>query len=480
VIALRLADRVGVDDESRSTLYYTSLLVNVGCHADAHEQAKWFGDDIGMKANKYGADFRSVAGMLTEVRAIGSGHPPLHRLRVGLAFAFGGHREVEGMVEQHSALACRLADRLGLSAETQAAVAASYERWDGRGWPGRVRGTEIPLPSRISQLSEYVEVAHRTGGPEAASKLARERAGRQFDPELAAIVQQDWSALFAGLDGSTWHTVIAAEPLLARRLGGDAVDEALTAVADFADLKSPYTLGHSAAVAALAAEAGRVLALPQEDVDLLRRSGLVHDLGRLGVSNAIWDKKERLGTGEWERIRLYPYLTERILSQSEPLARLGSVAVQHRERLDGSGYPRGLTGTSLSVVSRALAAADAYRTWREPRPHREELSENDAAAKLRAEARAGRLDRDAVEAVLAADGHAVSRRHSRPAGLTPREIEILRLIARGLSSREIADRLTLSAKTVRNHTEHIYAKTGAANRVTASLFAVEHGLLPGP
>ena len=479
VIALRLADRVNLDDENRASLYYASLLVNVGCHADAHEQAKWFGDDIALKAAKYRHDSRSVAGLASGLRALGSGNPPLHRLRVGLAFVFGGHREVDAMIEQHAELACRLAGQLGLSAATRAAVAASYERWDGRGWPGRLRGDQIPQASRISQLAEYVEVAHRLGGPEAAAGLARERSGRQFDPELAAIVQSDAPALFAGIDSNgTWDAVIRAEPMLRQPLRGAAVDDALAAVADFVDLKSPYTLGHSSAVAAVAAEAGRVLALPDEDVVLLRRAGLVHDWGRLGVSNAIWDKPTPLGTGEWERIRLYPYLTERILSQSQPLARLGSVAVQQRERLDGSGYPRGLTAPTLSIVSRVLAAADAYRTWREPRPHRPELSEPEAAARLRGEARAGRLDHDGVEAVLAAAGHRVDRRHSRPAGLSPREIEILRLIARGLSSREIADRLTLSAKTVRNHTEHIYAKTGAGNRVTASLFAVEHGLLP--
>ena len=195
------------------------------------------------------------------------------------------------------------------------------------------------------------------------------------------------------------------------------------------------------------------------------------------MSNAIWDKPGPLGSGEWERVRMYPYLTERMLCQSSALAPLGAIAVQHHERLDGSGYPRGLTGGSLSTMSRTLAAADAYRTMREPRPHREPVPADAAAVRLRGESRAGRLDVEVVEAVLAAAGHP-ARRHSRPAGLSPREVEILRLIARGMSSREIAGRLTLSPKTVRNHTEHIYAKTGATNRVAASLFAVEHGLLP--
>jgi HD-GYP domain-containing protein (c-di-GMP phosphodiesterase class II) len=213
-------------------------------------------------------------------------------------------------------------------------------------------------------------------------------------------------------------------------------------------------------------------------VDTLRRAGLVHDLGRLGVSNAIWDKRGPLGAGEWERVRLHPYLTERILGQSPVLAPLGALAAQHHERLDGSGYPRGLSGAALSLPARVLAVADAYRTMREPRPHREALPSDAAADRLRGEARAGRLDADAVEAVLASAGHRADRRHSRPAGLSPREIEILRLVARGLSSREIADRLVLSPKTVRNHTERIYAKTGSGNRVAASLFAVQHGLLP--
>ena len=175
------------------------------------------------------------------------------------------------------------------------------------------------------------------------------------------------------------------------------------------------------------------------EVGTLHRAGLVHDLGRLGVSNAIWDKPGPLGAGEWERVRLHPYFTERILGQSAVLGPLGTIAVQHHERLDGSGYPRGLSGSAIPTAARVLAVADAYRTAREPRPYRAALSADAAAVRLRADARAGRLDADVVEATLAAAGHRADRRHSRPAGLSPREIEILRLVARGLSSRQIAD-----------------------------------------
>jgi HD-GYP domain-containing protein (c-di-GMP phosphodiesterase class II) len=210
----------------------------------------------------------------------------------------------------------------------------------------------------------------------------------------------------------------------------------------------------------------------------LRRAGLVHDLGRLGVSNAIWDKRGPLAAGEWERVRLQPYLTERMLRQSQALAPLAAIAVQHHERLDGSGYPRGLSGPGISQPARILGAADAYQATREPRPHRPARSAAEAAAELRADVKAGRLDADAVEAVLGAAGHRVARRHGGPAGLTQREVEVLRLLARGLSNKQIAERLVISPKTVANHVEHIYTKIDASTRAAASLFAMRQGLLP--
>jgi HD-GYP domain-containing protein (c-di-GMP phosphodiesterase class II) len=480
-IALRLADCLGLDQDQRSFVYYTALLTNVGCHTDAHEQAKWFGDDIELRAGKYTHGVHGVRSAVAGFRRLGSGQPLLQRFRVGLSFALSGHRELDGMIARHSAMARALAAEIGLPSAVQDSVAASYEQWDGKGWPGELAGEAVPIAARVSQLAEFVEVAHRSGGVEAAVALARELGGSQFDPNVATRFSAAAGDILDGLDAaSTWDEVIAADPLLGRTLRGQEFDEALGAVADFVDLKSPYTLGHARAVAQLAEVAGGQLGLAGEPLATLRRAGLAHGLGRLGVSNAIWDKPGPLGTGEWERVRLQPYFTERMLQQSPALAAIGAVAAQLRERMDGSGYPRGLSGGAITLPARVLGAADAYQAMLEPRPHRPARSPAEAAVELRAEVRAGRIDGDAAEAVLVAAGHRATARRARPAGLTAREVDVLRLVARGMSSKDIAAELVISPKTARNHIEHIYVKTGATSRVDASLFAIKHGLLDAP
>ena len=248
----------------------------------------------------------------------------------------------------------------------------------------------------MAQFAEFLEVAHRVGGTQSATALARRQAGKQFDPALAALVCARAEEIFGGLEAiPAWQTVIAAEPALAVELSQAQLDSTLAARANFVDLKSPFTLGHSVAVADLAGEAGHRLGLPREEVLVLRCAGLVHGFGRLGVSNAIWDRPGPLSAGEWERIRMYPYLTERMLHQSAALAPLGEIAVQHRERLGRQRIPARASGAAISRPAWVLGAADAYQSMREPRPHRPARPAGEAAAEMQAAVRAvraGRLD----------------------------------------------------------------------------------------
>ena len=478
-IALRLAELTGADPGTRAAAYHAALLVNVACHGDGHELTRWFGDDMAVLSGKYDHEPFSVREVVAMLGMLGAGAPPAHRIRVAFDFAAGGRKELDGMIAGHAQNARTLGEWLGLPPPVLAAVGASYERWDGRGWPGKLSGDQIPVAARLVMLAEYVEVAHRAGGLEGAVALARRRSGSQFDPGLVAVLCADAGKVFGGIeDLSSWEAVVDGEPALAVRLTAEECDAALAAVGAFADLKSPHRLGHSEALAALVTGAAARLELPPPEVRLVRRAALVSAFGRLGVSSAVWGKPGPLTAGEWERVRLHPLLTERMLRQSSGLAGAGRLAAMHTERLDGSGYPHGLGGAALPMTARLLAAADAYQAMREPRPYRPALDAAASAAELRRESQAGRLDGAAVEAALGAAGHRVRRRREGPAGLTARETEILRLIAQGTTARDVADRLFISQKTVATHIEHIYAKTGATNRATASLFAMRHGLLP--
>lgn len=480
LIALRLAERMEMDGSQRPVLYYSGLLAWVGCHTDAYEQAKWLGDDLSLKSDAhYAYDFGRVgpatAFMLKHVGGAGRSLP--ERARVGVAFMGDGRRALMSLAENHYLATDELVVRLGLGDDVRESLRQSYERWDGKGAYG-MKGEEIVVASRLINLADVVEVFRRTGGVEAAIAIARERSGTQFDPELVDIFCEQAPMLLSELDEAPgWDQVIAAEPLLAGALSDEDLDVALAAIGDFSDLKSPWTIGHSRGVAELAAEAARGSGLPRSDVTELRRAGLVHDIGRLGVSNAVWDKRGELTQTDIERVRMHPYFTERMLAFSPALAPLGAIAVQHHERLDGSGYPRGLSGDAITPAGRILAAADCYHAITEMRPQRLARSSEEAAAEVRSEVAAGRLDGDAVDAVLRAAGHRVRRRREWPAGLTLREVEVLRLVARGLSNKEIAELLVISRKTAGSHVEHIYTKIGASNRAQASLFAMKQGLM---
>jgi HD-GYP domain-containing protein (c-di-GMP phosphodiesterase class II) len=478
LIAARLGDHVGIDADARGALYYVATLAWVGCVADTPEVAAVFGDDIAYRGDSYQVDLAGLPMLGFMLRHVGAGSPALHRVRLAASLVVSGGKAVERALMSHCLTTSNMAERLGLGPKVCEPLQQVFARWDGRGVPGDVARDEIALPMRVFHLADIVEVFHRADGVGAAVEVARARRGKHFDPAIVDAFCANAAEMLDGLSGEPdWSALVADEPGLQHRLSETELDGALQAIADFTDLRSAPRAGHSRGVADLVAQAATTCNLPDSDVTAVRRAGLLHDIGLHGVPATILDKPGPLSASEAERLRLHSYYAERMLARPPALARLGAIASMTHERCDGSGYHRGLAGTAIPMTARLLAAACAYQTMTEPRPHRDALAPKHAADELRSEVRGGRLDRDAVDAVLAAAGHRAGKRRSGPAGLTTREIEVLALIARGASTRQVAQRLSITPKTAETHIERIYAKTGASTRSTATLFAMQHGLL---
>jgi HD-GYP domain-containing protein (c-di-GMP phosphodiesterase class II) len=446
LLAVSLGDALGQDDRALGEVYYVALLRSVGCAADAHQLGQWFGDEIDAWAASAALDpLRPPELLRFLAQRVGRGRSLLDRLGLLAGVATRLPAAARDLFRAHAELAQGFAAALELGPEVDRALGHTYELWDGRGFPAGLRGEAIAPAARLAKLANDAVLAHRLGGTEAAVAAVRRRAGRR------------------------------------PRLTEAQLDRTARVTADFLDLRSPYTLGHSRGVGDLAAGAGAGLRLPEREVRLLRLAGWLHDLGRAGVPAGVWDKAGPLSEGEWERVRLHPYLTERMLSRPEALAHVGALAARHHERLDGSGYPHRLGGAQLPFPARLLSAADVYHAMTEPRPHRPAHPPDAAAAELRRQVYRGRLDGEAVGAVLAAAGHLPRpARREWPAGLSDREVEVLGLLARGLSNGQIARRLFVTPKTAGNHVQHIYEKLGVSTRAAATLFAARHDLIGPP
>jgi HD-GYP domain-containing protein (c-di-GMP phosphodiesterase class II) len=478
LLAMRLGELVALSDDELKKVYLLALLRYTGCTAEAHRVAEVFGDDIEANSWIVAVDQTAPAALLTGlVRRTGQGQPAGRRILLIGRAVLGAPLLAKDVTAAHCEVAQIMVGRLGFGSDLQASLGQTFERWDGKG-PGGVKGDAIERPVRVVQLALDAQLYHRIGGVSAAVAVARRRSGGAHDPVLvAAFCDRAETLLTPPSAGSTWEAVLAAEPDPQIIISGEDLDGGLSAMADFADLKSPYLRGHSRGVARLAAAAGERLRLPSADVATLRGAALLHDLGRVGVSNSVWDKPARLADDEWERVRLHAYYSERILSRSEHLSRLGSLAGLHHERLDGSGYHRALLSPMLRATARILAAADVYQALIETRPHRAALTAEAAADELRREVAAGRLDGDAAKAVLEVAGVPRHGRPTRVRGLTGRELEVLRLISRGHSDREVARVLHLSQRTAHHHVEHIFDKIDVSTRAGAALFAMQHNLL---
>jgi HD-GYP domain-containing protein (c-di-GMP phosphodiesterase class II) len=473
---MRLCDRLGVDAETASQVYYGCLLFYVGCTAPADIGPEIFGEDDALTTYgtpaRYGSRPEMVMGMLRAVAPPGG--TPLTRAVKAARGVPKVVRGFKGVVAAICEVAEMLSVRLGIPAPGPQLFAHGGERWDGKGIPGRAKREQIPLPVRIVHVARDAAFQCMLGGPALATRVTHERAGGAFDPAIADAV--DEMVLALDEEASVWPDALDCEPFPQLTLEGAAIERALAAMADFADLNSPYLVGHSRGVAELAGAAARLCGLSPADLATTIRGGLVHDLGRVAVPLRIWHKAGPLTPDDWERVRLHAYHTERVITRSPFLAGLAPAAAFHHERLDGLGYHRGAAPAEISRPARLIAAADVYHALTEPRPHRPARSSAEAAEIVGEEGRARRLDADAVGAVIEASGQPVPR-IERPAGLTEREVEVVKLLARGYQTKQVARALGISIKTADRHVQNAYTKISVSTRAGATLFAMEQGLL---
>lgn len=484
ILAAGLARRTGFAEPAVADAYYTAMLMHVGCSALSHETAQAFGDEHRVLRTIAGvnvADPEEVAGVALPM--VLEGKSPAERTRIlrfmdtpeGRRF---GHDFDVGSCEVASATG----RRVGLGPGVERALRECVEWWNGEGPPDGLAGEEIAPAARVARAAADAVRLDAIGGTDAVVAGLRRRAGVLLDPEVVAVLIADADELLAPTrSGDPREQMLAAEPGPAVGIDPAELGAVAEAFGDLADLKTPWTHGHATGVAHLAERAAVSLRLDAQTTGRLRLSALLADLGRVAVTNVIWEKPGPLTAAEWEQARMHSYYTERILATSEALAPVARVAGMHHERLDGSGYFRGCSGHDLPPAARVLAAADAFHAMTQDRPHRDALGAEQAADELRREARAGKLDGDAVAAVLdAAGAQPRGRRPSlRPAGLSEREVEVARLVAAGCSNPEIAERLVVSRRTAEHHVQNIYAKIGVSSRAGLALFAHEHELIDG-
>ena len=484
LLATWICEAAGFEQDVREDVYWVALLRYVGCTGHAHEVATVFGDEIAIRAQTLVHDAGNPTEVMGDVVAFATAgrsddeRDEIIRMLQETAHEWAVHNFASG---------CEVADmlvqRLDFGPGVRDALAYTFERWNGTGFPTHAAGEAIPLAMRVVHLSHDVEAIGRVLSPDRAVEAARDRRDRTYDPALADLFVAHGRSWFERLrETEPWDAVLALEPEPRRMLDGEALDEALTVAADFIDLKSPYMGGHSRRCAQLATDAARVLGLPEEAITALRRAALVHDFGTTAVPNSIWDKPGALTRTEFDRVELHPMLTEQMLRRSPALAVLNSTASTHHERCDGSGYHKRVRADTGDPAACVLAATEIYVGLTTERADRPPFSDTDAAAELRRLEAEGLLEARASRAVLVAAGHGepatrTRKRPQNPGGLSRREVDVLTLAARGLTTGAIADRLVISPKTAGHHIQHIYAKIGVSTRAAAALWAIQHDVV---
>jgi HD-GYP domain-containing protein (c-di-GMP phosphodiesterase class II) len=481
LLATGLARKLDLSENEVGDTFYASLLFHVGCPAYSHETAALFGNELtvlGAVAKTNLADPGDYAATLIPeaTRGLSPG------ARDELAGRLVRHGPAFGRLFDIASceVASAVASRVGLGDGVQRALAEVGEWWDGSGVPRGLKQEAISFPARVARATADAAVLDDMGGAEVAVAGLRARAGSLLDPAVIDAFATHAKELVADArTGDPRARLLEVEPEPVAERTEEQLRDIAAAFGHVADLKLPALHGHSAGVASLAVGAARSLRLDARSMAALEIAALLHDIGRLAVTNVIWEKPGSLTAAEWEQVRMHAYHSERILATSESLEQVAPIAGMHHERLDGSGYHRGCRARDQAAMVRILGAADAFHAMTQARPHRDALTQEQAADELGREARAGLLDSDCVAAVLEAAGQSRPgrRRDLRPAGLSEREIDVLRLVADGCSNPEIAERLVISRRTAEHHVQHIYRKLGVSSRAAVALFALGHDLL---
>jgi len=473
--AMHLGRAMGISDDDLSRTHSLALIRHIGCTTGSDRLAEIGGDEFAFSEAFKPLDLARPAEVLPALVGLLRREFPGMSFPPALARALAQLPKMTAMAVARCEVAQMLAERLGFGADLQQDLLLFSERWDGKGHTRRAESEDLTPSVRVVQIAEALSLLEGTGDVDA---IIQERRGSAYAPDAVDAYLRDPASVRAASDvPSVWDAVLEAEPQPQVRLGGAALDDALSAFADFSDMKSTYLVGHSSGVASLARAAGEHAGLQPSDVEALFRAALVHDVGRAGVSSAIWNHPGSLSADRWEQVRMHAYYSDRVLTRAEALREIGKLASLHHERLDSSGYFRGFGPGQQSTAARILAAADAFHAMLEPRPHRAARTKDQAAEELRAEVKAGRLDPDAADAVLKAAGQPVAKRPRDPAALTAREVDVLRLVARGLAIKQIAKALTVSPKTVDAHIQHIYTKIGVTTRAAATVYAMHNNLV---
>ncbi len=482
VASVALARSMGLGRDQASEAYYHGLLRYCGCTAETDRLNALFGDEIAIRKDFAAIDPADgpelIRILMKYVGPARADHPPLEHGDDNFHGVMGATVSV---FSSHCEVAARIAERLGLPANVQNNLRQLYERWDGHGFPAGLSGEAISLPVRLVLVVQDAMSLLDIMPVERVPGIIAGRSGGPYDPAVVDAFVPQLEKLLAPLsDEEAWATAMAFDATHDTPLSDEELDGASEVIADFIDLKSPVIAGHSRAVGALTDAAAAAARMAGSDRAALRRAALWHDIGYIAIPGTSRFGATPPAEGS-ERSRLHPYFAERLMQRVPGLASIGETIAEHHERLDGSGFHRGLRATDLSPAGRLLAVVEAYQSLIENRPFRVTINPKQAALKLRQSVTEGALDGEAVACVLEAAGQGSrGKKVSRVAGLTGREVDVLVHVARGGTTKEIGRELGLSPKTIDNHIQSIYGKLGVNTRGGATLFALEHGLLrPG-